>query len=58
MSHEIRTPINVMLGKNELILQESDSEQVREYSRGVQSAGDTLLTLVSNVLDMSKIEQG
>lgn len=58
MSHEIRTPINVMLGKNELILRESDSEQVREYSRGVQSAGDTLLTLVSNVLDMSKIEQG
>ena len=58
MSHEIRTPINVMLGKNELILRESDSEQVREYSRGLQNAGDTLLTLVSNVLDMSKIEQG
>ena len=58
MSHEIRTPIHVMLGKNELILRDSDSEQVRTHSRGIQDAGDTLLTLVSNVLDMSKIEQG
>ncbi len=58
MSHEIRTPINVMLGMNEMILRKSDSEHVKGYSNKIQSAGKTLLSLINNVLDVSKIESG
>jgi signal transduction histidine kinase/FixJ family two-component response regulator/HPt (histidine-containing phosphotransfer) domain-containing protein len=57
-SHEIRTPINVILGLNEMISFESNSEQISEYSMGIENAGKTLLTLISNILDMSKIEAG
>ncbi|HWQ73818.1 MAG TPA: ATP-binding protein [Syntrophomonas sp.] len=58
MSHEIRTPINVMLGMNEVIIRESGSERVRDYSLNIQNAGKTLLALIDNILDMSKIESG
>lgn len=58
MSHEIRTPINVMLGMNEMIIRERSLEQVRDYSLNIQNAGKTLLTLIDNILDMSKIESG
>lgn len=58
MSHEIRTPINVMLGMNEMVIREKRLEQVRDYSLNIQNAGKTLLTLIDNILDMSKIESG
>jgi signal transduction histidine kinase/HPt (histidine-containing phosphotransfer) domain-containing protein/ActR/RegA family two-component response regulator len=58
MSHEIRTPINVMLGMNEMVIRERGSERVRDYSLNIQNAGKTLLSLIDNILDMSKIESG
>ena len=58
MSHEIRTPINAILGMNEMILRECANPQLLTYSRNIQSAGRTLLTLVNDILDMSKIEAG
>lgn len=58
MSHEIRTPINVMLGMNEVIIRESSSERIRGYGFNIQNAGKTLLALIDNILDMSKIESG
>ncbi len=58
MSHEIRTPINVMLGMNEVIIRERGSERIRDYSLNIQNAGKTLLALIDNILDMSKIESG
>jgi signal transduction histidine kinase/ActR/RegA family two-component response regulator len=58
MSHEIRTPLNAMLGMNELIMHETDYEQIRKYSLNLQSAGRTLLALINDVLDFSKIETG
>ncbi len=58
MSHEIRTPINVMLGMNDMVIRERSLEQVRDYSLNIQNAGKTLLTLIDNILDMSKIESG
>ncbi len=58
MSHEIRTPINVILGMNEMVLRESDSEQTAGFARNIQNAGKTLLTLINNILDVSKIESG
>lgn len=58
MSHEIRTPINAILGMNEMILRENHNEQIDEYARNIDSAGSSLLYLVNDVLDISKIESG
>lgn len=58
MSHEIRTPINAVLGMNEMILRETEDENILDYSRNIQSAGKTLLSLINSILDFSKIEDG
>ena len=58
MSHEIRTPINAILGMNEMILRENRNEQFEEYAKNIYSAGSSLLYLVNDVLDISKIESG
>ena len=58
MSHEIRTPINTMLGMNQMILKESDSDSVKKYAMNVKAAGNVLLSLVNDILDFSKIESG
>ena len=56
MSHEIRTPINVMLGMNEMILRESESREVVQYAKSVERAGNYLLSLINNILDITRIE--
>ena len=58
MSHEIRTPINVILGMNELITRSSDRSEIREYTSKIQSAGDLLLSIINNILDVTQIESG
>lgn len=58
MSHEIRTPINAVLGMNEMILRESGEEAIKHYAMDVQSAANTLLSLINDILDTSKIESG
>ncbi|MCR4806907.1 MAG: response regulator [Lachnospiraceae bacterium] len=58
MSHEIRTPINAILGMNEVILRESKDETILNYSGIIRSAGNTLLGLVNDILDFSRIEAG
>lgn len=58
MSHEIRTPLNAMLGMNELIMHETKDASIRKYADNIQSAGRTLLALINDVLDFSKIETG
>lgn len=58
MSHEIRTPINAILGMNEMILRESENDQISEYASNIQSSGEALLYLINDVLDISKIESG
>lgn len=58
MSHEIRTPINAMLGMNEMILRESSQKQIKEYASDIKNAGSTLLAIVNDILDLSKIESG
>ncbi len=58
MSHEIRTPINAVLGMNEMILRETDDEEIIYYSQNIKSAGNSLLALINDILDFSKIESG
>lgn len=58
MSHEIRTPINTILGLNEMILRDAISDEVAENAMNVQSAGKLLLSLINDILDISKIESG
>ena len=58
MSHEIRTPINAVLGFDELILRESTDSQILSYATNIKSSGHTLLSLINDILDLSKIEAG
>lgn len=58
MSHEIRTPINAILGMNEMILRESNENHVLSYAGNVKTAGQTLLGIVNDILDFSRIEAG
>lgn len=58
MSHEIRTPINAVLGMDAMILRECRDAAIREYALDIQNAGQNLLALVNDILDLSKIESG
>ena len=58
MSHEIRTPINAVLGMDEMILRESSEKEIRGYAADIYTAGNTLLSLINDILDSSKIESG
>ena len=58
MSHEIRTPIHIILGMNEIVRRESRTQQVTKCSEKIDEASKMLLSLVNNVLDVSKIESG
>ena len=58
MSHEIRTPINAMLGFDEMILRESSEPEILRYASDIQGAGKSLLSLVNEILDFSKVEAG
>ncbi|MDD3336106.1 MAG: PAS domain-containing protein [Eubacteriales bacterium] len=59
MSHDIRTPMNAIVGMCELALEnERDSAQVHESLQTIQSSSQILLSLINNILDMSRIESG
>ena len=57
-SHEIRTPLNAILGFDELILRDCKEERTLEYATGIKAASASLLDIINNILDLSKIESG
>ncbi|MCL2249981.1 MAG: ATP-binding protein [Oscillospiraceae bacterium] len=58
MSHEIRTPMNAIIGMAELILRENLSETAKEQAVTIKQSGDHLLSIINDILDLSKVESG
>lgn len=58
ISHEIRTPINAILGYNEMMLRDTDKKETAQYCVNIQSAGKTLLSMISDMMDYTEIETG
>lgn len=58
MSHEIRTPINTIIGLNEMILRGDIPADIAENARNIQGASKMLLSLINDILDLSKIKSG
>jgi signal transduction histidine kinase/CheY-like chemotaxis protein len=58
MSHEIRTPMNAIIGFSDLLFKRKLEEKEKEYVTIIKSAGENLLTIINDILDISKIEAG
>ncbi len=58
ISHEIRTPMGVIIGMNEMIQREANQSSIIEYSKDVNASAKTLLSIINDILDLTKIESG
>ncbi len=58
MSHEIRTPLNAILGMSEIVLRESKGRTTEDYATEIKKASESLLLIINDILDISKIESG
>lgn len=58
MSHEIRTPMNAIIGLNDIIMEECRDNEIYSHAKDVQSAAKNLLTIINDILDLSKVESG
>ncbi len=58
MSHEIRTPLNSVVGFSDLLFSMTTDEKQKGYLQAIKSSGESLLVLINDILDLSKIEEG
>lgn len=58
MSHEIRTPLNGIMGFSEILTQSTKDPELQEYTKAICDSGKSLLHLINDILDLSKIESG
>ena len=58
MSHEIRTPLNAIIGFTELLNEQLKDSKLKSFAKTIQTAGQSLLALINDILDLSKIEAG
>ncbi len=58
MSHEIRTPMNAILGFSQILSEEIDDDKYKTFLNHIQASGKNLLTIINDILDLSKIESG
>jgi len=61
MSHELRTPLNAIIGYSEMLMEEAEDDELDTYAddlNKINSSGEHLLTLINDILDLSKIEAG
>ncbi len=58
MSHEIRTPLNLVIGFSDIIYKEIQDDAIKEYVATIRSAGNSLLAMLNDILDLSKAESG
>ena len=58
MSHEIRTPLNAVLGMDEMIMRENDINEIHSHAASIMDAGKSLLAIIDDILDFTKIESG
>ncbi len=58
MSHEIRTPMNAIIGLSDILLEESTGRKTYSYACDIKSASQSLLTIINDILDLSKVEAG
>ena len=58
MSHEIRTPMNAIIGMSELVIEESRGRKIYDYACDIKTAALNLLSIINDILDLSKVEAG
>jgi signal transduction histidine kinase/CheY-like chemotaxis protein len=58
MSHEIRTPMNAIKGMTDILLRREPKQEQMEYLEGIKQSSDSLLVIINDILDLSKIEAG